>query len=127
MKERDRGENEWKWRNRRNKNIPPLPLPAARPSSTFSLQNKKIYLGPVVQSVASLTSSLVVKLLTVLVSTGTFAEKMWVAFHIFSAKIYSVYAIFNDRSFNDTLTNDIVSFEQLGPIHLFSWAIGIAS
>ena len=27
----------------------------------------------------------------------------------------SVYAIFNDQSFNDTLTNDIVSFEQLGP------------
>ena len=26
-----------------------------------------------------------------------------------------VYAIFNDQSSNDTLTNDIVSFEQLGP------------
>ena len=24
-------------------------------------------------------------------------------------------AIFSDQSFNDTLTNDIVSFEQLGP------------
>ena len=23
--------------------------------------------------------------------------------------------MFNDQSFNDTLTNDIVSFEQLGP------------
>ena len=23
--------------------------------------------------------------------------------------------LFNDQSFNDTLTNDIVSFEQLGP------------
>ena len=23
--------------------------------------------------------------------------------------------IYNDKSFNDTLTNDIVSFEQLGP------------
>ena len=40
---------------------------------------------------------------------------MWVAFanakatHIFSAKI------FNDQSFKDMLTNDIVSFEQLGP------------
>ena len=33
----------------------------------------------------------------------------------FSAKNISVYAIFNDQSFNDTLTNDIVSFEQLGP------------
>ena len=27
-----------------------------------------------------------------------------------------VYAIFTDQSFNDTLTNDIVSFEQLGPV-----------
>ena len=27
----------------------------------------------------------------------------------------SIYAIFNDQSFNDTLTNNIVSFEQLGP------------
>ena len=26
-----------------------------------------------------------------------------------------VYTIFNDQSFNDTSTNDIVSFEQLGP------------
>ena len=24
-------------------------------------------------------------------------------------------AIFNDQSFNNTLTNDIISFEQLGP------------
>ena len=36
------------------------------------------------------------------------------SFHIFSKNI-SIYAIFNDQSFNDTLTNDIVSFEQLGP------------
>ena len=34
--------------------------------------------------------------------------------HLFSKNI-SVYAIFNDQSFNDTLTNDIVSLEQLGP------------
>ena len=34
--------------------------------------------------------------------------------HFFS-KSNSVYAVFNDQSFNDTLTNDIVSFEQLGP------------
>ena len=27
----------------------------------------------------------------------------------------SVYAIFNNQSFNDTFTNDIISFEQLGP------------
>ena len=35
--------------------------------------------------------------------------------HIFSTKSISIYAIFNDQSFNDTLTNDIVRFEQLGP------------
>ena len=39
---------------------------------------------------------------------------MWVAF--FSKNI-SIFSIFNDQSFNDTLTNNIVSFEQLGPEH----------
>ena len=34
----------------------------------------------------------------------------------FFSKNISVYAIFNDQSFNDTLTNDIVSLEQLGPV-----------
>ena len=44
---------------------------------------------------------------------------MWVAFanakatHIFFSKNISVYAIFYDQSSNDTLTNDIVSFQQL--------------
>ena len=32
-----------------------------------------------------------------------------------SAKNISIYAIFNDQSFKETLTNDIVSFEQLNP------------
>ena len=32
----------------------------------------------------------------------------------FSTKIVE-YAIFNDQSFNDMLTNDTISFEQLGP------------
>ena len=46
---------------------------------------------------------------------------MWVAFanakatHIFQQKILAYLSIFNDQSFNDTLTNNIVSFEQLGP------------
>ena len=43
---------------------------------------------------------------------------MWVAFanHIFFfSKSIGVYAIFDDQSFNDMLTNDIVCFEQLGP------------
>ena len=34
--------------------------------------------------------------------------------HFFSKNI-SIYAIFSDQSFNDRLTNDIISFEQLGP------------
>ena len=66
-----------------------------------------------------------VKMLTVLVSTisnsQVFLLKNVSSFcicksysHFFSKNI-SVYAIFNDQSFNDTLTNDIVSFEQLGP------------
>ena len=33
----------------------------------------------------------------------------------FFSKDISVYAIFNDQSFNEMLTNDIVSSEQLGP------------
>ena len=33
----------------------------------------------------------------------------------FFCKNISVYAIFYDQNVNDTLTNDIVSFEQLGP------------
>ena len=33
---------------------------------------------------------------------------------VFSKNI-SVYAIFNDQSFNDTSSNDIITFEQLGP------------
>ena len=35
--------------------------------------------------------------------------------HFFSKSI-SIYAIFNDQSFKDTLTNDIVSLEQLCPV-----------
>ena len=51
---------------------------------------------------------------------------MWVAFpnakatHIFFSKNISIYAIFYDQSFNDTLTNDVVSFEQLGPELLYT-------
>ena len=90
------------------------------------LNSKEDVQGPVIQSVISLTSSLEVQMLTVLVSmipnSQVFAEKMWIAFanakatHIFFfSKNISVYAILNDQSFNDTLTNDVVSFEQLGP------------
>ena len=38
--------------------------------------------------------------------------------HFFSKNI-SVYAIFTDQSFNNMFTNDIVSFEQLGPDKYF--------
>ena len=37
--------------------------------------------------------------------------------HFFSKNI-SLYAVFNDQSFNNILTNDIVIFEQLGSIDL---------
>ena len=33
----------------------------------------------------------------------------------FFSKNISIYATFNDQFFNDTLTNDIISFKQLGP------------
>ena len=42
--------------------------------------------------------------------------------HFFSKNI-SVYAISNEQSFNATLTDDIVSFEQLGP----DWFQGIGN
>ena len=48
---------------------------------------------------------------------------MWVAFakatHIFSAKILAYMPYLMIKNFNDSLTNDIVSFEQLGPVWLF--------
>ena len=52
-------------------------------------------------------------------------KKMWVAFVNAKTTVltffFSVYAIFNDLSFKDVSTNDIVSFEQLGPE--FYWEI----
>ena len=71
-------------------------------------------------------SSLVVKMLIVLESTTSnsqvFLPIKWKATHIFFSKNISVYAISNDQSLNYTLTNDIVSFEQLGPDN-FVWII----
>ena len=59
-------------------------------------------------------------MLTVLVSTISNSQvfllkKNAKATPISSAKILAYMLTFNDQSFNDTLTNDIVSFEQLGP------------
>ena len=86
--------------------------------------------GPVVQSIVSLNeliSGQNVKCSSKynIKFTGIFAEEMWVAAkatHIFSAKMIgkndSLYVIFNDQSFNDASSNDIISFEQLGPGYL---------
>ena len=45
-------------------------------------------------------------------SSGIFAEKK--ATRIFSVKIL-IYMPYFDQTFNDTLNNNIISFEQLGP------------
>ena len=37
------------------------------------------------------------------------------SYSYFISKNISVYVIFNDQRFKDTLTNNIVSFEQMGP------------
>ena len=61
--------------------------------------------GPVVQSVVSLMGSLRVISLTVLVESYS---------HFFSKKFQHI-RVSLDVNFNESLTNDIVSFEQLGP------------
>ena len=81
-------------------------------------------LGPVVQSVVSLTCLLRVISLTVL-SDSIYnilifsAEKNMSSFcksysHFFSKKFQHI-CISLDVNFNESLTNDVVSFEQLGP------------
>ena len=67
--------------------------------------------GPVVQSIVSLTSSLVVKMITVLISTISNSQ----ATHIFSAKILAYMPYLMIKVLRIGLTNNIVSFEQLGP------------
>ena len=81
--------------------------------------------GPVVQSIVSLINSLVVKLLTVLVSIISNSQVFLLKkceyllktqkLLTFFSKNISTYAIFNYQSFKGTLTNDVISFEQLGP------------
>ena len=49
-----------------------------------------------------------------------FAEKMWVAFALqklltFFSKKFQNICVSLDVNFKESLTNDIVSFEQLGP------------
>ena len=88
-------------------------------------------LGPFVQSVVSLMSSLRVISLTVLLDSIYnilifFAEKNVSSFrtakdaHNFSAKKVQHICVSLDVNFNESLTHNIVSFEQLGPgLHLF--------
>ena len=59
-----------------------------------------------------------VKILAFLINSISSSQVLLVnknvgSFHIFQHNI-SVYAIFNDQSFNEMITNDIISFEQLG-------------
>ena len=83
--------------------------------------------GPVVQGVVSLTNSLRVILLTVFSGFNIQYSDMlcWKnvssfctakATHIFSAKKFQHICVSLDVNFNESLTNDIVSFEQLGPV-----------
>ena len=64
--------------------------------------------GPVVQSIFSLTSSLVVKMLTVLISTISNSQEFLVkkckSYSHFFSKNINIYAIFNDQFFNNMLT-----------------------
>ena len=76
-------------------------------------------MGPNVQSVFSLMGSLRVISLTVLVDSIYnilifFAEKMCKSYSHFFSKIFQHICISLDVNFNELLTNDVVSFEQLG-------------
>ena len=98
-------------------------LPFLGPKSNVYYYSEQ---GPVVQSIVSLTSSLRVISLTVLADSvynilTFFAEKMWVAF--FSKKLQHI-CVSLDVNFNESLTNDVVSFEQLGPVFYFFGILG---
>ena len=43
----------------------------------------------------------------------------------FFSKNISIYATFNNQGFNSTLTNDVISFEQLGPDRDSNWSLTI--
>ena len=102
-----------------------------------SIQNQAFErnLDPVVQSIVSLTSSLVVKMLTVLVSAISNSQVFFTEKNVGKCKSYShffstnisIYAIFNDQTFNDTLTNDNVCFEQLDPGSVMFFSLSLYS
>ena len=95
------------------------------PSYAMALWRHHKILGPVVQSVVSLTSSLRVISLTVLADSIHnilifFAEKKNVSsfcksYSHFFSKTFQHICVSLDVNFKESLTNDIVSFEQLGP------------
>ena len=62
-------------------------------------------------------TTLVVNLLTVVVSIISNSQVflLQIVTHIFFSKNISIYAIFNCQSFDDTLSNGIVSLEEQGP------------
>ena len=64
--------------------------------------------GSVVQSIVSFTSSLVVKMLTVLVSTILNSQVSLMKTNIFFSKTTSVFSILNGKSFNDMLMTSLV-------------------
>ena len=81
---------------------------------------KNINLDPVVQRVVSLTSSLRVISWTILVDSIYnilifFAEKNVSSYAHFFNKKFQYICVSLDVNFNEALTNDVVSFEQLGP------------
>ena len=82
----------------------------------YMMTCEKGHLGPVVQSVVSLTSSLRIISLTVLAdllySILIFLLKKYSYF--FSKTFQHIYVSL-DVIFYESLTNDVVSFEQLGP------------
>ena len=103
-------------------------MPCLSESAEVGEWLKKIFqdLGTFVQSVISLTSSLRAISLTILADSiynflKFFAEKMWVAFALqklltFFQQKFQHICISLDVNFNVSLANDVVSFEQLGPV-----------
>ena len=79
----------------------------------FPQKRKKKILGPVVQSIISLSTwleSTISNSVILLKNVGSFCKCKCKSYsHLFSKNI-CVYAILNDQSFNNKLTNDIVSF-----------------
>ena len=78
----------------------------------LAIQNQ----GPVVQSAVSLTSSLRVISLTVLTDSiySILIFLLKKCEHFFSKKFQNI-CVSLDVNFNESLTNDVVHFEQLGP------------